>query len=128
MVDTTPSNEHPVPPASPRRRPGRPRKAAAPAEGLNHVSGRAAALKVDDAGHIGMRLPVLGTVHLPEPQRLTFYAAVGALGCWNGLLPSSSLAVMRWPQISTTAPCNSSETHSKTPDRGVMPQLGDAAA
>ena len=55
---------------------------------LNHVSGRAAALKVDDAGHIRMRLPVLGTVRLPEPQRLTYYAAVGALGV---------LGVLEWP-------------------------------
>jgi len=31
----------------------------------------AAALKVDDASHITLRLPVLGTVRLPEPQRLT---------------------------------------------------------
>jgi len=88
MVDTTPSNEHPAPPASPRRRPGRPRKAAAPAEGPHHVSGRAAALKVDDAGHIRMRLPVLGTVRLPEPQRLTYYAPIGAL---------SVLGVLEWP-------------------------------
>ena len=35
-----------------------------------------------------MRLPVLGTVRLPEPQRLTYYAAIGALG---------ALGVLEWP-------------------------------
>ena len=35
-----------------------------------------------------MRLPVLGTVRLPEPQRLTYYAAVGALGV---------LGMLEWP-------------------------------
>ncbi len=132
MGDSTPSDEHPVAPFSPPRRgPGQPRKAAGPALKLQHRSGRTAAQKVDDASHITLTLPVLGTVRLPEPQRLTFYAAIGALGVLGvlvWLLPSSSLGVMRWPQISTTVPCNSSETHSKTPDRGVMPQLGDAAA
>ena len=86
MVDTAPSNEHPAatsPP--PRRGPGRPRKAAAPAPKPQHRSGRAAAQKVDDASHITLRLPVLGTVRLPEPQRLTYYAAIGALG------------VLEWP-------------------------------
>ncbi len=40
---------------------------------------------MDDASHITLRLPVLGTVRLPEPQRLTYYAAIGALG------------VLEWP-------------------------------
>jgi len=69
---------------------------------------------------------VLGTVRLPEPQRLTYAAigALGVLGVLDGPLPSSSPAATRWPQTSTTVPCNSSETPSKTPDLGVMPQLG----
>ena len=74
---------------------------------------------------------MLGTVRVPEPQRLTYYAAIGALGV---------LGVLEWPvalvlagghalaSARTTVPCNSSETHSETPDRRVMPQLGGVAA
>jgi len=43
---------------------------------------------VDDASRITLRLPVLGTVRVPEPQRLTYYAAMGALGV---------LGVLEWP-------------------------------
>jgi len=132
MVDSTPSDEHPTAPFSPPRRgPGRPRKVLGPAPKPQHRSGRAAAQKVDDASHIKLRLPVLGTVRYSSLSGSPFTPRSGrsaSWACWNGLLPSSSLAVMRWPQTSTTVPCNSSETHSKTPDRGVMPQLGDAAA
>jgi len=45
-------------------------------------------VKVDEARHITVRLPVLGTVRLPEPQQLTLYAALGALGV---------LGVLEWP-------------------------------
>ncbi len=58
------------------------------APGHKGVSGRAAAQKVDDAGHIRLQLPLLGSIRLPEPQRLTFYAAIGALG---------ALGVLEWP-------------------------------
>jgi len=43
---------------------------------------------VDEARHITVRLPVLGTVRLPEPQQLTLYAALGAPGV---------LGVLEWP-------------------------------
>jgi len=70
---------------------------------------------------------VLGAVRLPEPQRLTLYAAIGAFGV---------LGVLEWPVAVVLAGGHAlasdqhnravqrSETHSKTPDRGVMPQLG----
>lgn len=44
------------------------------------MSGRAAARKVDEAAHIRVELPLLGSLRLPEPQRLTYYAVIGALG------------------------------------------------
>jgi len=52
------------------------------------VSGRAAARKVEEAGHMKLRLPVLGAVRLPEPQQLGYFAAIGALGV---------LGVLEWP-------------------------------
>ncbi len=48
-------------------------------------------MKVDEARHITVRLPVLGTVRLPEPQQLTLYAALGALGALG------VLGVLEWP-------------------------------
>lgn len=52
------------------------------------MSGRAAARKVDEAAHIRVELPLLGSLRLPEPQRLTYYAVIGALGV---------LGILDWP-------------------------------
>jgi len=52
------------------------------------VSGRAAAQKVEEDSHIRLDLPLLGSVRLPEPQRLAYYAAIGALGF---------LGILDWP-------------------------------
>ena len=115
MGDSTPSDEHPVAPFSPPRRgPGQPRKAAGPALKLQHRSGRTAAQKVDDASHITLTLPVLGTVRLPEPQRLTFYAAIGALGV---------LGVLEWPVALVLAGGHAlaSDQHNR-----AVQQFGDA--
>lgn len=60
----------------------------ASAPGHQGVSGRAAAQKVDDASHVRLQLPLLGSIRLPEPQRLTYYVAIGALG---------ALGVLEWP-------------------------------
>ncbi len=121
MADDTPADEQPGAPAPSPRRPGRPREAAAPAQRQRHVSGRAAARKVDDASHIRVTLPLLGTVRLPEPQRLTYYAAIGALGV---------LGVLEWPVALVLAGGHALAsdqhnravqqfgTHSKTPDPG----------
>ena len=86
MAENPPADAQPTAPAP--RRPGRPRKTAAPAQRQGHVSGRAAARKVDEESHITVSLPLLGRVRLPEPQRLTYYAAIGALGV---------LGVLEWP-------------------------------
>jgi len=115
MVDSTPSDEHPTAPFSPPRRgPGRPRKVLGPAPKPQHRSGRAAAQKVDDASHIKLRLPVLGTVRLFEPQRLTFYAAIGALGVFG---------VLEWPVALVLAGGHAlaSDQHNR-----AVQQFGDA--
>lgn len=52
------------------------------------VRGRAAVQKVDQASHFRLALPLVGEVRLPEPQQLTYYAAVGALGV---------IGVLEWP-------------------------------
>lgn len=83
------------------------------------VSGRAAARKVDEASHITLNVPLLGAVRLPEPQRLTYYAAIGALGVLGVLEWPVALVLAGgtpWPRISTTALCSSSVMHSKTPE------------
>ena len=49
------------------------------------VSGRAAARKVEGADHIRLKMPLLGSIRLPEPQRLAYYTTIGALG------------VLEWP-------------------------------
>jgi len=72
------------PKAAPQKSAGAPTKAPA----TLHVSGRAAARKVEEAGHMKLRLPVLGAVRLPEPQQLGYFAAIGALGV---------LGVLEWP-------------------------------
>jgi len=114
MADDTPADEQPGAPAPSPRRPGRPRKAAAPAQRQRHVSGRAAARKVDDASHIRVTLPLLGTVRLPEPQRLTYYAAIGALGV---------LGVLEWPVALVLAGGHAlaSDQHNR-----AVQQFGDA--
>ncbi|MDP9116369.1 MAG: hypothetical protein M3O28_03720 [Actinomycetota bacterium] len=43
------------------------------------VHGRAAAAQVDEAQHLAIDLPILGTVRLPRPEHLAYYGAVGAL-------------------------------------------------
>jgi len=115
MVDSTPSDEHPTAPFSPPRRgPGRPRKVPGPAPKPQHRSGGAAAEKVDDASHIKLRLPVLGTVRLPEPQRLAYYAAIGALGVFG---------VLEWPVALVLAGGHAlaSDQHNR-----AVQQFGDA--
>jgi len=52
------------------------------------VSGRAAARKVEGADHIKLKMPLLGSIRLPEPQRLAYYTTIGALGV---------LGVLEWP-------------------------------
>ncbi len=52
------------------------------------VSGRAAARQVDDAGHVDLELPLIGSIRLPERQQLGYYAAIGALGV---------LGIIEWP-------------------------------
>jgi len=52
------------------------------------VSGRAAAHKVEEADHIKLKMPLLGSIRLPEPQRLAYYTTIGALGV---------LGVLEWP-------------------------------
>ncbi len=114
MADDTPADEQTGAPAPSPRRPGRPREAAAPAQRQRHVSGRAAARKVDDASHIRVTLPLLGTVRLPEPQRLTYYATIGALGV---------LGVLEWPVALVLA-----GGHALTSDQHnrAVQQFGDA--
>ena len=70
--------------------------------------------KVDDASHITLRLPVLGTVRLPEPQRLAYYAAIGALGV---------LGVLEWPVVLVLA-----GGHALASDQNnrAVQQFGDA--
>ncbi|MDQ2723085.1 MAG: hypothetical protein M3Y19_07280 [Actinomycetota bacterium] len=70
--------------AAPQRSAGAPTRAPA----TLHVSGRAAARKVEEAGHLKLRLPLVGAVRLPEPQQLGYFAAIGALGV---------LGVLEWP-------------------------------
>jgi len=60
--------------------PGRTKSATARA-----VSGPAAARKVEEADHIRLKIPLLGSIRLPEPQRLAYYTTIGALG------------VLEWP-------------------------------
>jgi len=69
---------------------------------------------VDDASRITLRLPVLGTVRVPEPQRLTCYAAMGALGV---------LGVLEWPVALVLA-----GGHALASDRNnrAVQQFGDA--
>ena len=52
------------------------------------VSGRAAARTVEEADHIRLKMPLLGSIRLPEPQRLAYYTTIGALGV---------LGVLEWP-------------------------------
>jgi len=63
--------------------PGRTKSATARA-----VSGPAAARKVEEADHIRLKIPLLGSIRLPEPQRLAYYTTIGALGV---------LGVLEWP-------------------------------
>lgn len=72
------------PKAAPQKSVGAPTKVPA----TLHVSGRAAARKVEEAGHMKLRLPLVGAVRLPEPQQLGYFAAIGALGV---------LGVLEWP-------------------------------
>lgn len=55
------------------------------------VSGRAAARKVEGADHIRLKMPLLGSIRLPEPQRLAYYTTIGALGVLG------VLGVLEWP-------------------------------
>ncbi len=91
----TPAPTQKAPPQKAAPRKASPRKSAGPQPPAGtrsatprHVSGRAAARKVDEAGHIRLELPLLGGVRLPEPQRLAYYGAIGALGV---------LGVLEWP-------------------------------
>jgi len=59
------------------------------------VSVRAAARQVDDAGHLDLVLPVIGSVRLPERQQLGYYVAIGALG---------ALGIIEWP-VETGSRC-----------------------
>jgi len=52
----------------------------------------------------------------PRSGRLASWA------CWNGLLPSSSLVVMRWPQISTSRRATVRRSTRRRLSGGVMPQ------
>ncbi len=78
------------------------------------VPGRAAALKVDEASHITLKMPLLGSVRLPEPQRLTYYAAIGALGV---------LGILEWPVALVLAGGHAlaSDQHNR-----AVQQFGDA--
>lgn len=67
---------HPTQTATTRQSP--PRTAAA----------RTAARHVDDAEHLVITLPLVGTVRLPPAQQLTYYAAVGTL---------LALEIIDWP-------------------------------
>ena len=40
---------------------------------------RTATKHVDNAEHLALDLPILGTVQLPRPDQLAYYAAVGVL-------------------------------------------------
>jgi len=81
---------------------------------LRICPGAIAAEKVDDASHIKLRLPVLGTVRLPEPQRLAYYAAIGALGVFG---------VLEWPVALVLAGGHAlaSDQHNR-----AVQQFGDA--
>jgi len=102
------------PKAAPQKSAGAPTKAPA----TLHVSGRAAARKVEEAGHMKLRLPLVGAVRLPEPQQLGYFAAIGASwaswASWSGPSPWCSPALTSWHQISATGWCSSSGRHSKT--------------
>jgi xanthosine utilization system XapX-like protein len=50
--------------------------------------GRAAATHVDNAEHLAIALPGLGTVRLPRPEQIAYYGAVGIL---------VALEVIDWP-------------------------------
>ena len=49
---------------------------------------RTATRHVDKAEHIAIELPILGTVQLPRPEQLAYYAAVGVL---------VALEIIDWP-------------------------------
>ncbi len=52
------------------------------------VAGRAAAQKVHEAEHITFDLPFVGTVNLPPPEHLAYYAGIGFL---------VALEIIDWP-------------------------------
>lgn len=54
----------------------------------DRVHGLAAAAHVEEAQHVVVDLPILGTVRLPRPEQLAYYGAVGIL---------VALEVIDWP-------------------------------
>jgi hypothetical protein len=52
------------------------------------IRGRSAAHKAHEADHLVVDLPIVGTVHLPRPEQLAYYGAVGVL---------LALEVIDWP-------------------------------
>lgn len=108
VVSTVPARKS-APPRRSAARTSVPRKSAGKA-----LSGRAAARKVDEAHHFTVELPLLGSVRLPEPQQLTYYAAIGALGV---------IGVLEWPIALVLAGGHALATNQHNQ---VLQQFGEA--
>jgi len=53
-----------------------------------HIPRRTAAQRIDEAEHLVIDLPILGTLRLPRPEQLAYYSAVGIL---------VALEIVDWP-------------------------------
>lgn len=91
-----------------------PRKSAPRKSAVTHVSGRAAARKVEEANQVTVQLPILGSLRLPEPQQLTYFAAIGALGV---------IGILDWPMalVLVAGHALASNHHNR-----VLHQFGEA--
>jgi len=71
-------------------------------------------------GRAPLYIPSTGVPgQLPEPQRLSYYAGIGALGVLGVLEWPVALVLAGgtlWPRINTTLPYTSSGKRSKTPE------------
>lgn len=83
---------------------------------LRPASARTAARHVDDAEHLMITLPLVGTVRLPPAQQLSYYAAVGTL---------LALEIIDWPiaLLVTAGHALSSQHHNR-----VIQEFGEELA
>ena len=112
MADQSPAQTAPA-----RRTPSSQRSERPPASKTNtqaRVSPRAAVERVHRAEHLLIDLPVIGTVHLPRPEHLAYYGAIGAL---------VALEIIEWPVAAALAAGHAliHQQHSRT-----MQELGEA--